>query len=144
MVRTEGARPFPVYRSFSSQIGFNMWFHFQLLLAFGLDSLSSLFLLRHLLNTLLQHNYHNPIGENFITWSYCHYKLPLYRSANVFLITNNYIVFLYFWFPVANVNYHSYCAIQMFYQCQRRKQIFASIVRQYLLWTRPLSSPSSS
>ena len=44
MAGTEGVIPFPVYRTFSSQIGFNMCFHFQLLLAFGLVSLSSLFL----------------------------------------------------------------------------------------------------
>ena len=30
MVETKGAIPFPVYRSFSFQIGFNMCFHFQL------------------------------------------------------------------------------------------------------------------
>ena len=46
MVGTEGVKPFPVYRSFSSQIGFNMCFHFQHLLAFGLVSFSSLFLLK--------------------------------------------------------------------------------------------------
>ena len=46
MVGTEGGIPFPAYRSFSFQIGFNMCFHFQLLLAFGLVSLSSLFLLK--------------------------------------------------------------------------------------------------
>ena len=46
MVETEGFIPFLVYRSFSSQIGFNMCFHFQHLLAFGLVSLSSLFLLK--------------------------------------------------------------------------------------------------
>ena len=46
MVRTDGVIPFQVYRSFSSQIGFNMWFHFQLLLVFSLVSLSSLFLLK--------------------------------------------------------------------------------------------------
>ena len=45
MVGTEGVRPFPVYRFFYSQISFDMCFHFQLLLAFGLVSLSSLFLL---------------------------------------------------------------------------------------------------
>ena len=45
MVETERVIPFPVYRSFASKIGFNMSFHFQLLLAFGLVSLSSLFLL---------------------------------------------------------------------------------------------------
>ena len=43
---TEGVKPFPVYRFFSSQIGFNMCFHFQLFLAFGFVSLSSLFLLK--------------------------------------------------------------------------------------------------
>ena len=36
IMRTEGIIPFHVYRSFSSQIGFNMCFHFQLLLTFGL------------------------------------------------------------------------------------------------------------
>ena len=46
MVGTEGVRPFPVHRSYSSHIGFNMCLHFQLLLAFGLVSLSSLFLLK--------------------------------------------------------------------------------------------------
>ena len=46
MAETEGVIPFPLYRSFSSQIGFNMCFHFQLLLAFSLVSLSSLFLLK--------------------------------------------------------------------------------------------------
>ena len=40
MVGIEGVIPFPVYRSFS-QIGFNMCFHFQFLLVFGLVSLSS-------------------------------------------------------------------------------------------------------
>ena len=35
MAGTEGVMPFPVYRSFLSQICFNMYFHFQLLLAFG-------------------------------------------------------------------------------------------------------------
>ena len=43
---TEGVIPFPVYRYFLSQISFNMCFHFQLSLAFGLISLSSLFLLK--------------------------------------------------------------------------------------------------
>ena len=33
MVETEGVKPFSVYRSFSSQIGFNMCLHFQLLSA---------------------------------------------------------------------------------------------------------------
>ena len=46
MMGTEGIKPFPAYRSFSSQIGFDMSFYFQLLLAFGFVSLSSLFLLK--------------------------------------------------------------------------------------------------
>ena len=58
MVGTEGVIPFPVFRSFSSQIDYNMCFHFQLLLAFSLVSLLSLFLLKHLLDALFQHNYH--------------------------------------------------------------------------------------
>ena len=45
VVATEVVIPFPVKRSLTSQIDFNMFFHFQLLLAFGLVSLSSLFLL---------------------------------------------------------------------------------------------------
>ena len=46
MAGTEGMKLFPVYRSFSFQIGFNMCFHFQLLSAFGFVSLSPLFLLK--------------------------------------------------------------------------------------------------
>ena len=57
---TEGIKPLPVYRSFSSQICFNICFHSQLLLAFGFVSLSSLSL-RHLLKALFLHNYHNPM-----------------------------------------------------------------------------------
>ena len=41
MVKTEGGIPFPVYRSFSFEIYFNMCFHFQLLLAFGLVKILS-------------------------------------------------------------------------------------------------------
>ena len=43
------------------------------------------------------------IGENFTIWSCCHYKLPWFGRVNVFFITNNYIVFLYFCFLVPNV-----------------------------------------
>ena len=46
MVGKEGVIPVPVYRFFSSRIGFNMCFHLQPLSAFGLISLSSLFLLK--------------------------------------------------------------------------------------------------
>ena len=60
MVRRAAVKPFPVYNSFSSQIGFNMCLHFQLLLAFGLFHFRRCFSLRRLLNALFQHNYHNP------------------------------------------------------------------------------------
>ena len=46
MAGTEGVKLYPAYRSFSSEIGFNMCFYFQLLMAFGLVSLSLLFLLK--------------------------------------------------------------------------------------------------
>ena len=53
MLGTEDIIPFPVYRSFSTQIGFNIRFYFQLLLAFGLVSLSSLFLLKAFVDCII-------------------------------------------------------------------------------------------
>ena len=82
-----------------------MCFHFQLFFCWLSVQFHfrHCFSLRHMLNALFQHNYRNSIGANFIICSCCHYKFPQSGHANVFLITNNYIVFLYFCFLVPNL-----------------------------------------
>ena len=73
IVGTAGVKLFPVCRSFSSQIGFNMCFHFQLFWLLVLFHFRHCFSLRHLLNALSYIIIIIPIDENFIIRSCCYY-----------------------------------------------------------------------
>ena len=135
MAWTGGIKPFPVYRSFSSQIDLNVCFHFQLLLAFYFVSLSSFFFLRHLLNAWFLHNYHNPHW-----WKCYHQELllllaPIVRVCRRIPFHQQLCCFPLFLPPCSQCKTcHPYPAIQMSYKCRTWVQTFASIVRQYFLW----------
>ena len=78
-----------------------------------------------------------PIDENFIIRSCCYNKLSWSRRASVILITNNYIVFLYFCFLVPNLKLTILIPQSKCFICARRVRkllqvLFSNISYEYV------------